>query len=248
MFSPFLDCNRLAGHAEPTPAYPPHARFRRFLPMLFMLIVAVGFPAGAQEQPAGGSYPGSENVDTSGDYARPDTLDLSRWTGDMPDYFGRVVHLRDGDTFEIDFYTEKEMGVRLKGINTPETGGRGEEEFWGDEASAATARRLVPGTVVRLDFAGDITGNFGRLLAYVWYWNGSEWRFLNRELLEGGHAVVENEYRFELPLEFLGYQEAARRAGRGMWSDPGRIRLDTVHTIEEWARRRTWIREWLAER
>lgn len=176
----------------------------------------------------------------------PDTLDLSQWTGDMPDYYGRVIDHRDGDTFEIDWFTEDEMAVRLKGLDTPETGsGRTERQYWGLEAAAYAREHLPVGTVVRLDFAGEITDPFGRLLAYVWYWSGEQWVFWNRELLEQGMAFVYKDYAFEYPLEFLSYQAAAVEAGHGMWANSDLIENDVVLTAEELARRKKWFRDYL---
>ena len=179
----------------------------------------------------------------------PETLDLTRWTGDMPDYYGRVLEHRDGDTFEVDWFTEDEMGVRLKGVDTPETGrGRSDEQRWGAQAAAYAERRLPPGTIVRLDFAGEITGRFGRLLAYVWYWNGERWVSWQRELLEAGMAFVYADYPFERPREFLRYQARAIRAGRGMWARPELIENDVVRNAGELAERESWFREWSATR
>ena len=98
---------------------------------------------------------------------------------------------------------------------------------------------------MRLDFDGAITDPFGRLLAYVWYWNGDEWVFWNRELLEQGMACFYHDYRFERPLEFLEYQSTAISAERGMWADPDRIEYSVVRSAEELARRRKWFRDWL---
>jgi len=179
----------------------------------------------------------------------PDELDLSRWTGDLPDYYGEIVDHRDGDTFVIDWFTEDRMAVRLKGLDTPETGaGRTTEQYWGAEASAYALTRLPAGTLVRLDFDGEITDPFGRLLAYVWYWDGGRWVSWNRELLEQGMAYVYKDYRFERPLEFLGYQARAIEERRGMWADPGRIENDVVRSAEELAARKKWFRDWLEAR
>jgi len=177
----------------------------------------------------------------------PADLDLSVWTGDMPDYYGVVVDVYDGDTFYVDWYTEDRMAVRPKGIDTPEIGGRAGVEYLGPEAAEYAHARLRPGTPVRLDFAGEITDPFGRLLAYVWYWDGVQWVFWNRELLEQGMAIFYEDYPFERPLEFLAAQAQAIGAGRGMWADPARVEA-VARTPDELARRQAWFRAWLEER
>lgn len=189
----------------------------------------------------------AEGAHATDELPHPADLDLSVWTGDMPDYYGVVVDVHDGDTFFVDWYTEDRMAVRPKGIDTPEIGGRAGVEYFGPEAAEYARERLQPGTPVRLDFAGDITDPFGRLLAYVWRWDGVQWAFWNRELLEQGMAVFYEDYRFERPLEFLTAQAEAIAAGRGMWADPARVEEDIVRTPDELARREAWFRAWLAE-
>ncbi len=206
-------------------------RRQAVLPALILL----GFSSCATAQQPGPPLP------------HPDSLDLSQYTGDMPDYYGVITDHRDGDTFEIDWYTEIGEGVRLKGLDTPETGGgRTEQQYWGPEASAYAREHLPVGTLVRLDFDGEITDPFGRLLAYVWYWDDEQWVFWNRELLEAGMAYVYKDYPFEQPLAFLEYQAAAIAAGRGMWATPELIENDVVLSSEELAERKKWFREWPA--
>lgn len=176
-------------------------------------------------------------------FPHPDQIDFDSYTGDMPDYYGEIVDVADGDTIYVDWFTEDRMGVRVKGIDTPETVDRRKPvQYWGPEASEFTKSRLTPGTIVRLDFEGEITGPFGRLLAYVWYWDGQEWIYWNREILETGNAFVYADYEFEYPNEFLEYQESAIVNERGMWANPDRIENDVVVTEEEFAEREYWYR------
>jgi len=164
----------------------------------------------------------------------PSQIDFDHYTGDMPDYYGRIVDVADGDTFYVDWFTEDKMGVRVKGIDTPETvDSRKDVQFWGPEASEYTKSILTPGTIVRLDFNGEITGPFGRLLAYVYYWNGEEWIYWNEEVLRQGMAFVYANYEFAYVDEFMEYQADAIASGRGMWSDYDSIDNEVVRDIEE---------------
>lgn len=164
----------------------------------------------------------------------PDMINFEEYTGDMPDYYGRIVDVADGDTFYVDWFTEDKMGVRVKGIDTPETvDSRKDVQFWGPEASEYTKSILTPGTIVRLDFNNEITGPFGRLLAYVYYWDGEEWIYWNEEVLKTGMAFVYPNYRFEYVEEFLEYQSYAVENNLGMWSDYDSIDNDVVRNIEE---------------
>lgn len=164
----------------------------------------------------------------------PSQIDLSQYTGDMPDYYGKVVGVADGDTFYIDWYTEDKMGVRIKGIDTPETvDSRKDVQYWGPEASEYTKSILSPGTIIRLDFNGEITGPFGRLLAYVYYWDGDEWVYWNEKALKDGMTFVYANYEFAYVEEFLEYQAYAIENGNGIWANPENIENEVVRNIEE---------------
>lgn len=170
-------------------------------------------------------------------------IDFEYYTSDMPDWYGKIIKIADGDTFYIDFYSEKKMGVRVKGIDTPETKDhRKKVQFWGPEASEYAKSVLKPGTIVKLDFEGEITGPFGRLLAYVWYWNGKQWVFWQEELLKSGNAFVYWNYEFELPELFLEWQAEAIINGRGIWSNPEAIENDIVIDIESLDKKAGWYK------
>lgn len=170
-------------------------------------------------------------------------IDLSLYNQTMPDYYGLIVDVADGDTFYVDWFSEDKMGIRVKGVDTPETVDRRKEvQHWGPEASAYAKSILVPGTLVRLKFEGNITGPFGRLLAYVWYWNGQEWIYWNQQVLESGNAFVYIDYEFEYPNEFLEYQQVAIENEAGMWANPELIENTVATTREEFAEAESWYR------
>lgn len=168
------------------------------------------------------------------DLLHPSEIDFSEYTGDMPNYYGKIVDVADGDTFYIDWFTEDKMGVRVKGIDTPETvDSRKDVQYWGPEASEYTKSILKPGTIICLDFNAEITGPFGRLLAYVYYWDGNEWVYWNEQILKDGMAFVYPDYRFAYIEEFLEYQSYAIENENGMWANPEKINNNVVTDIEE---------------
>jgi micrococcal nuclease len=160
-----------------------------------------------------------------------------------PDYYGFVLRVADGDTFYIKWFTEINKAVRVKGIDTPETVHRNRgTEFWGFEASAYAKQVLKPGTLVRLVFEGTIIDPFGRLLAYVWYWNGEEWINYQKEMLMSGNAFVYHNYYFEYPNQYMDWQEYAMKRNLGMWSNLSKIQNDIVISKEDFANKKLWYR------
>jgi micrococcal nuclease len=173
-----------------------------------------------------------------------DDIEFNKYTSDMPDYYGKIVDTADGDTFYIQWHSEPRMGVRVKGVDTPETkDARKAVQYWGPEASAFAKNYLKVGTIVRLKFEGNITDPFGRLLAYVWVWNGTEWIYWNKLLLEEGMAFVYWIYSFEYPYEFLAYQQSAQTIKKGMWAEPEKIVNDVVNNEEEFKKKASWYRK-----
>lgn len=112
------------------------------------------------------------------------------------EYFGRVVRVFDGDTFEVEFDSEYDYRdvIRHIGIDTAETGGAEndpEEWFgiedldhldtWGQQATQFSLDLMAPGAEagetdvegrrVRMTFdeVEPLRGNFGRLLMYMEY-------------------------------------------------------------------------------
>ena len=200
---------------------------KKYLLPMVLFIYIILFPLPAQTPPP-----------------RPDAIDRTRYEGNFPDYYGPVERVIDGDTFRIRFYGVSKS-VRLKGIDTPETkDNRKPAQFWGAEASNYLKSLLTKGRPVRLSFEGDFLDGLGRLLAYVWYHDGSRWLLLQRDMLEKGHAVVYIKYFFERPLEFIRYQESAMRNKAGMWTLPEKIEKEHVKSRDEFYRRKAWFRAW----
>lgn len=126
----------------------------------------------------------------------------------------RVIRVIDGDTVEVAFGS-KTVGVRLIGIDTPETvhptvG----VECYGRQASAFTKSRLE-GRNVRVEYDIERTDRYGRTLAYLWL----EGRLFNRLLVRRGYAQVSTYPPNVKYVEaFVDAERAARRSGAGLWS------------------------------
>jgi micrococcal nuclease len=139
---------------------------------------------------------------------RPGSLDEARRS--VRAHVARVI---DGDTIEvlIDGRTED---VRYIGIDTPETVKEGTPvQCFGSRASEFN-HRLVEGRTVRLVFDREHRDIYGRLLAYV-YLRG---QLVNAELVRRGLArtlTIAPNLRFAALFAHL--EQAAGRAGRGLW-------------------------------
>jgi micrococcal nuclease len=125
----------------------------------------------------------------------------------------RVTKHTDGDTLWLSGVGK----VRLIGIDTPEV-------FSGPECfgrkAAAFVRRVAPlGSEVRYRLGVEERDRYGRALAYVWLEDG---RFLNRLMVARGYGepltVPPNDGYAD---DFSRAAAGARRAGRGLWADPG---------------------------
>ncbi|WP_330633775.1 thermonuclease family protein [Halocatena halophila] len=142
-----------------------------------------------------------------------------------------VAEIIDGDTLEVEFENGEVDTIRLLGVDTPETQSRYEDppEFdvpdtaagrdwllnWGGEAKSF-AKNELEGKQVQIvtDPEADRRGSFGRLLAYIYYDDGSNF---NRRLLEKGLARRYDDSTFSYRKEFGAIETEARDAKRGLW-------------------------------
>ena len=127
-----------------------------------------------------------------------------------------VERVVDGDTIHTSPAVGGPDGVRLIGVDTPETVDPNEPiQPYGPEASAFTTAQLE-GKTVKLTFDEDKTDQYGRALAYVQISGRSE--TFNETLLRQGYGqleIVSPNDRYE--ETFSQAQETARRAHRGIW-------------------------------
>ncbi len=129
-----------------------------------------------------------------------------------------VTRVIDGDTIDVRTEAGESVRVRLLGVNTPETvDPRKPVECFGKEASAFT-KSALEGTTVTLetDPTQDTYDKYGRLLAYVFLANGTDF---NQELVANGYA---HEYTYRVPYrfqtEFKAAERESRETGRGLWN------------------------------
>jgi len=125
---------------------------------------------------------------------------------------GTVTRVVDGDTVYVRF-RDRELDVRLIGIDTPEVDPSIGVDCYGDEASAFTEREL-DGRRVNLEFDVERHDRYGRVLAYIWLAGD----LFNERLVNEGYAVVTTfPPNVRYVERFTAAQARARDAGRGLW-------------------------------
>ena len=101
----------------------------------------------------------------------------SNCTGTGDCFTGRVTHVVDGDTLDVD-----NQRIRLVLIDAPENNQPG---F--DEATNVVKRICKPGTEVIVDQDGmQMFDNYDRMVAKVF----CDGKLINEELLKSGHATI----------------------------------------------------------
>jgi micrococcal nuclease len=125
----------------------------------------------------------------------------------------RVTRHTDGDTLWLSGIGK----VRLIGVDTPEV--FGEDECFGQRASAFVERTAPLGAGVRYRLGVEERDRYGRALAYVWLDDGP---FLNRMLVAHGFAQpLTVPPNIEYEDFFVRAAWRAREAGRGLWGRRG---------------------------
>ena len=156
-----------------------------------------------------------------------------------------VTDVVDGDTINV-LRGRRQETVRLIGVDTPETGRPDTPvQYYGPEAALFTRRALLEKRV-RLEFEvpgrpGGATDKYDRTLAYAFTDDGKNF---NLEIIRQGFGRAYTKYPFRYQAAFVKAEQAARKAGRGMWnkehravwSDParrgkviGNIRTEIYH-------------------
>jgi len=131
-----------------------------------------------------------------------------------PGYY-RVVHVTDGDTFNVRIAGKVET-VRLVGMDTPETHDpRKPVQCYGPQA-ADEAHHLLDGKQVRL--VGDPTDSdrdkYHRLLRYAYLENGT---LYNQYMVENGYAfayIIFPNIKLE---QFKEWEAEAKQKRLGIW-------------------------------
>ena len=134
----------------------------------------------------------------------------------MSRFDARVVRVIDGDTIRVRAqgkeYCRPSHRRGHPGDGTPD---QDRAALWSGGHSAYTKAALEAKTVtLEADPTGDTRDRYGRLLRYV-HLDGEN--FNARLIREGyGHAI--RRFRYSLKTQFIRLEDAARKAGRGLWS------------------------------
>ncbi len=129
-----------------------------------------------------------------------------------------VKKVVDGDTFWINDGTNKEIKIRLIGVDAPESRKVFKKEvgYYGKEAKKYLTE-LLENRVVYLEYDVTRKDQYGRTLAYVYLQDGT---FVNAELVKNGFAMVmtipPNVKYADL---FVKLQQEARDNNRGLWGN-----------------------------
>ena len=147
----------------------------------------------------------------------------SKNKGQLTEGIWTVVHVVDGDTFDVADDAGTKYRVRLIGADTPETVKPNTPiQPYGPEASEFTKRKIAEAkNRVRLAFDGDELDKYGRNLAMVYPQtpDGAE-IWLNELLIREGLARAQLQYRFSKGAK-TAFQQAeaeAKSAKRNLWS------------------------------
>lgn len=134
----------------------------------------------------------------------------------------RVASVVDGDTIRVRLAGTEER-VRLIGIDTPETHGRGGlRECFGAEATRRLSALLPEGTDVRLVRDVEARDRYDRLLAYVY--RTADGLFVNLAMAREGYAAtLTYPPNVAHADELVEAVRAAREARRGLWSRCGSV-------------------------
>ena len=144
--------------------------------------------------------------------AHPGAAVLAASTATIAIFDGRVVRVKDGDSLMVERADVKRTSeIRLAGIDAPELA-----QPWGIQSRSAL-RRMVQGQTVRVEVTDR--DRYGRLVARVWRGR----TYVNAAMAEQGHAWAFSRYMPDSRIR--AGQDAARKAGRGLWSLPERDRL-----------------------
>lgn len=122
---------------------------------------------------------------------------------------GKVVAIKDGDTFVLLNAKKEQITIRLAEIDCPESG-----QAFGKNAKQFLSR-LIFGKIVSCEIT--TTDSYGRSIGKV-YIDGS---YVSEELVKNGWAWHYKKYSTSEKLAALEYE--ARKNKIGLWSVPGAV-------------------------
>lgn len=116
----------------------------------------------------------------------------------------KVIRVADGDTITVQDFKNKQIRIRLEGIDCPEIG-----QPFGNTARQYTASYCM-GKTVKIEKVGQ--DQYGRTLAIVWAGDVN----VNKALLKAGLAW---HYRGNKDQSLSRLERGAKNARKGLWSD-----------------------------
>lgn len=129
---------------------------------------------------------------------------------------GRVIHVHDGDTYTILVEGNKQVKVRMQGIDAPESG-----QDFSKKAKEYLRTLIIQKNVVVKYIEKD---QYERILGETLLPDGKE---AGKEMLKAGYAWHLKLYNSNEELAKL--EKEAQVAKKGMWIDP--------HPVEPWIER-----------
>jgi endonuclease YncB( thermonuclease family) len=124
-------------------------------------------------------------------------------------FTAKVIAITDGDTIVVLTSENKQVKIRLEGIDCPEL-----KQDFGKRAKQATSD-LCFGKEVKIVQTGK--DRYGRTLAYVYTGD----KCVNHELLKSGMAWHFKKYNNDARL--IVFESMARKSKVGIWSVKGQI-------------------------
>ena len=191
---------------QPNPTQPNRARqwFLRYLILsLLTLPVILSTCARQKTTPAVTTPVRASNPEVQSPVGRPQRYVVSR-----------VI---DGDTIVLHI-DNKEVKVRLIGVDTPETvHPQKPVEAYGKEASIFLSN-LLKGEKVYLEYEKGTqeTDKYGRLLAYLY--RVPDKLFINLEIIRQGYGHAYTKYPFKYMDLFRDTERQARESAKGLWA------------------------------
>lgn len=219
---------------------------RKLLPLLVFLVIGLVVFSGCVERESTSPVSTPPSSTPTLPTATPTSTPAEEFEPEFGvKYMVFVVDVVDGDTIDVRLPNGDIERVRMLGVDTPEKTPEenkpGEYDDiddlsylaeWGQKAKEFTSSALE-GKYCYIEFDDDagIRGYYGRLLAYVYYENGTDF---GAQLVKLGYARVYTEGKFDREEDYLELQNDAIRNHRGLWGyevheASGRIEIATVH-------------------
>ncbi len=144
-------------------------------------------------------------------------------------YRVEVLRVIDGDTIDVEMPDGSVERVRMLGVDTPEKTAEKNRPYeydsitnttylaeWGIKAKEFT-KSMLDGKYAYIEFdeKAGFRGYYGRLLAYIYLENGTDF---TAELVKRGYARVYTEGNFEKENYYIQLENGARQEGRGLWA------------------------------